>query len=157
MRLSQPLWGGFRPKDGRRAQGFTLLELLVSLTLLSLIGLIMLGGLRLGERTWERGASIADRAEMIDAAQRVLRRELSNIYPLWQAGAANQGKVLFEGTATSLTFIAPAAVQSGLAPRQQFRLALDAAGLQLEWRDMELWGHYTKLTRASSAWNRLGR
>ena len=40
------------PHDGEA--GFTLLELLISMTLLGLLMLVVLGGLRFGARAWER-------------------------------------------------------------------------------------------------------
>jgi len=121
-----------------RAAGFTLLELLVSLTLLSLVGLIMLGGLRLGGRVWERGAVAGDAVESVAAPQNLLRRQLANIYPLWQVSSPTQGQVAFEGTRNSLTFVAPIPAQLGPAPNQRFRLEITSAGeLELGWHGLD--------------------
>ena len=54
-------------------RGFTLLELLISMSLLGLLMLGLFGGLRLGARVWEAGdQQSADRIR-VEAVQRFIR------------------------------------------------------------------------------------
>lgn len=120
---------------GRSERGFTLLELLVAITLLSLVSLIMLGGLKFGTRVWERSAGMTDDAESVEAAQRFIRHQLVAVYPAWQADGPNQGHVLFDGSANRLSFIGPPPAPAAPAGHQQFELTLASdRALAVSWR-----------------------
>ncbi len=89
----------------RALRGITLLELLIALTLLGLISVMLYGGLHLGTRSSEIGASRADATERIRLIQRFIRREVSQAYPLlWK----NKGKqrVAFRGEPERLYYAA---------------------------------------------------
>jgi general secretion pathway protein J len=58
-------------------QGFTLVELLVGLTLMALVSVILFGGMRFGLRAWETGGGRAERAMGIEMVQSLLRRQLA--------------------------------------------------------------------------------
>ncbi|MFP4033740.1 MAG: type II secretion system protein J, partial [Desulfococcaceae bacterium] len=45
----------------RRVVGFTLLELMISMTVLGIIMTLVYGAMRLGTRTWETGQAQMDR------------------------------------------------------------------------------------------------
>lgn len=71
--------------------GFTLLELLVALTVLGVLMVLMFGGLRFGARVWESGdASLRAMAEMQTAAG-LIRRQISQAMPTAADGAAMGG------------------------------------------------------------------
>jgi general secretion pathway protein J len=57
--------------------GFTLVELLVSLAIFALISILIFGGFRFGLRTWENGTDRIDRMSQIGMVQDLLRRELA--------------------------------------------------------------------------------
>jgi general secretion pathway protein J len=115
--------------------GFTLLELLVALTILSLIALVMLGGLKFGARAWDRVEVTSDDADSVDAAQTYLRRQLAAIYPLWLANPSSPGRVDFAGEPDHLVYLAPPPAQFGPADLSQFQLQRAASGaLNLSWR-----------------------
>ena len=61
----------------RAGQGFTLLELLVAITLLGLLMAALLGGLRLGARVWETGEDRLDASARIQVVQDFLRQRLA--------------------------------------------------------------------------------
>ena len=70
--------------SGRRAAnrgcgGFTLVELLVALTLLGLISVVLFGGLRFGTRAWETGQTRIEHLAEIEAVRGLLRRQLAQI------------------------------------------------------------------------------
>jgi general secretion pathway protein J len=88
--------------------GFTLLELLISLTLLAALSAVLFSGLRFGTRAWERSEGLAAESDEIGIAQNFLRRQLSDAYPLLTMADPTGAKIYFEGGSDSLQFLAPA-------------------------------------------------
>ncbi|MBV9828714.1 MAG: type II secretion system protein [Alphaproteobacteria bacterium] len=90
------------PSSGQRQRGFTLLEMLVALTVLSFLFLALVQGVRTGLQFWDRQSRrIADTADL-DAGTRVLRSILTTIPA--QPAALGAGESLgFKGEADSLT------------------------------------------------------
>jgi general secretion pathway protein J len=108
--------------------GFTLVELLAAIALLSLLSVILLGSLRFGLLAWERGAAHRDRVERIALVQNVLRRAIEDAYPLFVTGAAARGRVELEGTAHALALLSPAARALGKGGRARWSLAVARDG-----------------------------
>ena len=103
------------------AQGFTLVELLVGLTLMALLSVILFGGLRFGIRAWEAGGVHIEQASRVEMVQNLLRRQVSQARLPPQA--ADAGPVApFVGAAESLVFIAPLPVHRGIGGSHLFRL-----------------------------------
>ena len=111
--------------DHRNEGGFTLVELLVALSLSSLITVALFASLRFGILAWGRGAAHVEGMEHITFAQGFLRRSIADAYPLFSSGGANRGEVAFEGTRTSLRFLAASPIALGGAGRSWFTLSLD--------------------------------
>lgn len=97
----------------RRAAGFTLLELLVAITLLGLIAVMLAGGLRLGARVWERGQEHAEDLAQLEVVQGFLRRQLSQAYPLRLTDADAPARTAFQGRPEALRFAVLAPPQFG--------------------------------------------
>jgi general secretion pathway protein J len=86
-----------------RQQGYTLLELLVAMLLLSIIGVIIAGGLQFGTAVWSRTeGAIADTSE-IDEAHSILRTVLAQAVPV-----RRDGLVTFDGEPARAAFESPA-------------------------------------------------
>lgn len=96
-------WGR-GPRGGE--VGFTLLELLVAMTLLGLVVTILFGGLRLGVRVWEAGAARSDARAGVEIAQRFVRDALGRAHPLAKADQRAARKVAFAGRADEVEFAA---------------------------------------------------
>lgn len=94
-------------RSGHRAGGFTLVELLVAIMILSLLMTASFGAVRIAGRSWEAGVSHADATEELRAVSDFLRRRFAQLTPsVWLDG--NDERIAFEGTARRMTFIAPA-------------------------------------------------
>jgi len=57
--------------------GFTLVELIVALTVMVMITTVAFAGFRIGLNAWEKGTKAADRLERREAVERLIRRQLS--------------------------------------------------------------------------------
>lgn len=86
-------------------RGFTLVELLVGLTLLGLILMVLFGGLRFGTAVWQAGEAQADRMAELQAIQSFVHRQLSRAQPVRRLVQAGRREIQFEGEASSLRFI----------------------------------------------------
>ena len=86
--------------------GFTLLELLVAMTLLGFLTVLMFDGLRFGRRAWETTENAAQLSNTIRTFQYTLRDELSRAYPLLQAVDATHANLAFDGAGDHISFVA---------------------------------------------------
>ena len=91
-----------------RARGFTLVEVLLALTLLALLMAGAFAGIHSATRAVASGESLIDRTNKLRVAQEFLRRELSQAKALVIEQDPTTGEAtLFEGDAESLRFVAP--------------------------------------------------
>jgi general secretion pathway protein J len=97
-----------------RSPGFTLLEILVAITLLGLLATLLSGGLRLGTRVWHRGEDQLQALAAIQSAHGLMRRQLAEAVPLTTPDDG-ESRVRFEGMPTFVRFVgtAPAEVMVG--------------------------------------------
>ena len=86
-----------------RQSGFTLMELLVAITLFSLLSLVLTGSLRFGLTAWARGSEHAERVDQNLVAEDFLRRTIGDAYPYFTSADPTRGggQVEFSGTARS--------------------------------------------------------
>lgn len=122
------------PKPHGTEAGFTLVELLVVITLVGLISVALFGGLRFGIRVWEVGAYRSERLAEIEIAQSLFRRLLRRA--ILTANA--KGDITFEGDEEGLQFTAPAPAQFGLGGIYLFEIVTERAekgdDLVLRWQ-----------------------
>jgi general secretion pathway protein J len=86
--------------------GFTLLELLIALTLLGLITVMLYGGLHFAIRGAESGERRAEISEQVRLIESFIRREVSQIYPLVWSSKEGKQRVAFKGRSEALHFAA---------------------------------------------------
>jgi general secretion pathway protein J len=107
------------------ARGFTLLEVLVSLTLLTVIVGALFGVLRLSSRSWEAAQARSDESGEARVALDFLRLRVTEMLPRrWRQG--NEERLAFAGDAEALRFIAPAPVQHAGVGLYEFLLRIEA-------------------------------
>lgn len=128
---------GCVPRPRTWAAGFTLVELLVGLSLLALLTLLLFGGFRFGLRAWEVGSARLERGDAIASAQGLLRREFAEAQPVLTGAPAEATPVYFQGGADRVTFVAPLPAHRGVGGFHVFEIAVRPAGpsndLVLRW------------------------
>jgi len=120
-------------------QGFTLLELLISLTLLGLILVLLFGGLRLSVRSWDSVQKKVDNLNSVRSVESFLRREMEQIYPYrWKAAPAQ--RFAFVGERNKVNFVAPLPSRIGSGGLYAVALELEQTGngRRLTWRHLPL-------------------
>ena len=83
--------------------GFTLLELMISISILGIMILILMGVLRLGFRSVEAGGKKIDSLERVRASLTVIESQIESAIPLTQE-VKGETKPYFTGDRTSLEF-----------------------------------------------------
>ena len=131
-----------RHNDAARAipltgAGFTLLEVMVAMVVLSLIMTASFGALRLGERSWEAGQARSTETETLRSVSGVLQRQFKQILPLsWTENT--EKTIAFSGSRERLQFIAPAPLHHGATGLFEYLLRVeqeeDKASLVLYYR-----------------------
>ena len=96
---------GLRTSDfaPRTSHGFTLLELLISLTILALILVTVLGAVQVGSKSWESAERRAEENQRTRTLFDTLARELTMLYPL-RVKQQDKEVVAFRGESGSLMF-----------------------------------------------------
>jgi general secretion pathway protein J len=120
--------------------GFTLLELLVAITLLGLLMVVLLGGLRLGARAWEVTGTRLDDSARLQVVQDFVRQRLAQALPWWAVDESGRQWLLFHGEPDRLEFVThlPEHLGGGF---HELALLLDASGgsrdLVVRWRRID--------------------
>ena len=105
--------------------GFTVVELLVALTLFSLLCTLLFGKVRFGLKAWQHGLAHAERVDHSMIVQNLLRRIIGEVYPTFITDDPAHPHVDFAGTENTLAFIGPAPIAAGRGPRYRFLLAAE--------------------------------
>jgi len=124
---------------GRREAGFTLLEILVAMTVLGLLTGLLSTGLNFGTRIWEREKGQLDVATELQLVQDVLRRLLTQALPLSQPPERGKSQEpVFVGKEDSVEFLGPPPAQLLAGGIYAYRLVArneaDGVSLVLDWR-----------------------
>jgi general secretion pathway protein J len=128
--------------------GFTLVEMLVAVTLIGLLAIGLASAMGLGIKTWNTSGVTAERLDALRAAQNTLRQALTSIYPHWTLD--NPAFVEFSGSSDAIEFIAPAPLAFDHPGFSRFHLAAvrldDMTSLILKLRPDENQSDTTKWT-----------
>jgi general secretion pathway protein J len=84
--------------------GFTLLEVIVSLTLISLVTLVIGGAFRLGNDAWKKGEQEILATQKIRALSGLLLQHIKSAYP-YEMEIDDEDVLLFQGEKNSIMFV----------------------------------------------------
>jgi general secretion pathway protein J len=87
-----------------RIKGFTLLELILAIAILSLITLIIGSGFRLGINAWQRGETEASETQRLRVLSGLLSQQLKSAYP-YRMKVEDKEVVIFKGESNSILFV----------------------------------------------------
>lgn len=107
-------------------RGFTLLELLIGMTLLGFILALLFSGFRLASTTWDAVETRMERTSQEDMARALVRRLLVQVQPMRWKKAINQ-PITFVGEAGRLVAVAPLSGQVGSSGLRVIELAAKSA------------------------------
>ena len=99
-----------RNKVGRHiSAGFTLVELLLAMTLMSILLALTYSGLRAASRSADQGEKMLAAGGEVRAAHQFVRRQLNQMLPLSYTVSddIDQTRVVFEGDARRIQYVAP--------------------------------------------------
>ena len=117
-----------------RQGGFTLLEMLVVVTVLGFLIIGLTQGVRTGLTLWEAQSRRVGETAELDAAARILRALLSGIAPSPSVGpTGGAGGLELKGSAASLAFVGDLPTGLGTTQRADITLELSRSRLVLRW------------------------
>lgn len=129
------------PPGAPAERGFTLLEILVAVTLLGLLMAALLGGVRLGVRAWEASGTRLDDDARLSAVQDFLRERLTQTHRFEASAVGLETGPAFGGEPDRLSFVTlmPDHLGAGFE-RMTFALtpADASADLSVEWWPADL-------------------
>lgn len=96
--------------------GFTLIEVLVALTLMALLITAIFGGFRAGVSSWRAAENHVERVEDIRQLSSLLYRHLSHVIPVVSKDSNFMPEIVFTGSRNRLRYVAPLAFSVGEVP-----------------------------------------
>ena len=111
-----------------RQSGFTLLELLVSIVILSLIVTISYSALMVGSRSWQGTANTIKDNSMMRFATQFIRKKIEQIYPIYWKDGVKQ-LLAFQGGEDGVKFIAPAPQGRETVEYYEYYIATEQEGM----------------------------
>jgi len=94
--------------------GFTLLEVLVSVTLIAMIAVGMYSVFRMSIRSWSRGAEFIDANQHHRSMLDMVRKQIASAYPLFTVPDSQQGGMMypiFSGSQNGFSFVSLSSLQ----------------------------------------------
>jgi general secretion pathway protein J len=106
-------------------RGFTLIEVLIAMTLLSIMVVLLFSSLKICADSWEKGESKITDVNEVAVVYNFFQRHLSVAKPLWNDLSEEQEKTFsFQGKAQSLQFISSFPASAGRSGLQLFSIDL---------------------------------
>ena len=116
----------------RREAGFTLLELLVAVTLLAFLSMGLMAGLHYGTDIWQKSQDKNTGTNAMRIAQKTLADNLSRAYPRLVVIAPDESHIDFDGTKDRMTFLSTAASGTGHIMRDTLMTTPNGKDLTLD-------------------------
>lgn len=100
----------------KRAAGFTLVEVLIALTLTGLLVVVLFSGFRVGIRSWQAVERHTARVEESRQLSGLLYRQLGQVLPVVLTPEGQFSQPGFRGEETRLRYVAPLSLSAGSLP-----------------------------------------
>lgn len=112
--------------SARNLYGFTLLEVLLGMSLLSVMMLLLFGSLRICVQNWDAGENKFAKVSQMALIQNFFTNHLQNALPL-QDDISETKQFSFQGTENSIQFVSTMPASAGRLGLQLFTVAFDNA------------------------------
>lgn len=110
----------------RAVLGFTLIEVLIVMTLLSVMVVLLFGTIKISADSWEKGEARISDVNEIAVVYSFFQRHLIPAKPLWNDFSTTEERVFsFQGNAQTLQFVSEFPASAGRAGLQWFFLNLN--------------------------------
>jgi general secretion pathway protein J len=106
-------------------RGFTLIEVLIALSLLSVMMLMLFAGLRIGAKSWDKGENKLVQVTEMSSVHNFFHNQLAASLPLWDDFTNKDKQFSFQGTSKNLQFVASLPASSKRLGLQRFNIRLE--------------------------------
>ncbi len=120
--VAEPAKGGIHPNFRERQIGFTLVEVLIGMTLLAVMMALIFGAFRIGVTSWDAGEKRVIETNNLLIVQSFLRSRIMSAQPLFDDFGDDEKEFSFIGTENSLQFVSSLPARGGF---QKFILFFD--------------------------------
>ena len=129
-------------KRSETSAGFTLLELIISLTIIALVAILVQNGFRLSVSAWEKGESAIEDQQRYRYALEMMQRQLSSSLPHASSEKVKtESDVVFKGDDVSLEFVSRISLISGDSSgmlRVRYRVEVEDDGKSVLFAEADL-------------------
>ncbi|MGR9071695.1 MAG: prepilin-type N-terminal cleavage/methylation domain-containing protein [Gammaproteobacteria bacterium] len=107
-----------------RNHGFTLIEVIIAMTLLAVMMLLLFAGMRISIRNWDAGVNKMEEVGRMAAVRHFFNRQLRIVRPLQDNFSEEEPVFSFQGERQSLRFVASSPESAGRYGQQSFTVFL---------------------------------
>ncbi|MCK5871589.1 MAG: prepilin-type N-terminal cleavage/methylation domain-containing protein [Methylococcales bacterium] len=111
-------------KTKPRLSGFTLIEVLIALSLLSIMMLMLFAGLRISAKSWDKGDAKLVQINNMSAVHNFFHNQMASALPLWDDFTELEKQFSFQGSENTLQFVSTLPASSKRLGLQVFNLKL---------------------------------
>ena len=112
-----------QPQSSSRQYGFTLIEVLIAMTLLSIMVVLLFSSLRICAQSWEQGENKITEVNEVAVVYNFFQRHLSSAIPLWDDFTKKEERTFsFQGKKQSLQFVSAFPASAGRSGMQLFSI-----------------------------------
>lgn len=107
-------------------QGFTLIEVLIAMTLLSIMVVLLFGSLKICAESWDKGESKMNQVNEIGVVYSFFQRQLTTAIPIWDDfSVADEKTFSFHGDEHSMQFVGEFPASASRGGLQLFSIDFD--------------------------------
>ena len=110
----------------QRSQGFTLIEVLISMSLLSMMMVLLFGSLKICADSWEKGENKISDVNEFTVVYNFFNQHLSLAQPVWNDFSSEEKSFSFQGKTHALQFVSAMPASAGRSGLQLFSIELQS-------------------------------